>query len=88
MMFKLKIIYNHFLYLDEELISGAQIRNATRQSILNLLLQTLDQQAPNLAHFLLGFETRKPVAKTNLQDPGKFYISILRKSTLQQLKKN
>ncbi|XP_064627986.1 nuclear pore complex protein Nup205-like [Lineus longissimus] len=50
--------------------SVSQIRNATRQSIMKLLLQSVDQASPNIAHCLLGFELRKPVYKTNLQDPG------------------
>ena len=37
---------------------------------MRLLLSTIDQPAPNIAHFLLGFEIRKPVSSTNLQDPG------------------
>ena len=58
---------------DEDLGAG-QLRNATRQNIMRLLLSTIDHPAPNLAHFLLGFETRKPVSKTNLQDPGMFTL--------------
>ena len=50
--------------------STSTVRNLTRQTILRLLLATLDQPAPNLAHFLLGFNLNKPVTKTNLQDPG------------------
>ena len=50
--------------------SEAQVRCATRLEIVRLILSTLDHPAPNMAHFLLGFELRKPVAKTNLQDPG------------------
>ncbi|XP_078583598.1 nuclear pore complex protein Nup205-like isoform X1 [Branchiostoma floridae x Branchiostoma japonicum] len=51
-------------------LTASQTRCSTRQHILQLLLHSLDQPAPNLAHFLLGFELRKPVVKTNLQDPG------------------
>ena len=50
--------------------SEAQVRSSCRQSILRLLLGTLDHPAPNLAHYLLGFELNKPVTRTSLQDPG------------------
>ncbi|XP_046581767.1 nuclear pore complex protein Nup205-like [Haliotis rubra] len=53
---------------DEIILS--QVRNASRQHIIQLMLHALDQPAPNLAHWMLGFEVRKPVSKTNLQDPG------------------
>lgn len=49
----------------------SQIRNAVRQNVLRLILHSLQHPSPNLAHFLMGYELRKPVAKTNLQDPGK-----------------
>ncbi|XP_013384593.1 nuclear pore complex protein Nup205 [Lingula anatina] len=51
-------------------LSSSQIRNAIRQNILRLLVNALDQPAPNITHFLLGFDLRKQVAKSNLQDPG------------------
>ncbi|ESP04618.1 hypothetical protein LOTGIDRAFT_237278 [Lottia gigantea] len=54
----------------EEDFTTAQIKNATRQHIIQLMLYAMEQSAPNLAHWLLGFELRKPVVKTNLQDPG------------------
>ncbi|KAK2146220.1 hypothetical protein LSH36_623g00003 [Paralvinella palmiformis] len=54
--------------------SAGQIRNATRQEILRLILCTLNQPAPNLAHYLLGFEIRKPVVKSDLQDPGNLFM--------------
>ena len=55
--------------VDKEL-SQSQVRNSTRQHIMRLLLACLDHPAPNIAHFLLGFELRKPVSNTNIQDPG------------------
>ncbi|XP_022111764.1 nuclear pore complex protein Nup205-like [Acanthaster planci] len=48
----------------------AKVRSATRLYILRLLLYSLEQPSPNLAHFLLGYEYRKPASKTNLQEPG------------------
>ena len=58
-------------FIDERSYGAAQIRNAVRQNILRLILHSLQHPSPNLAHFLLGFELRKPTSKTNLQDPGK-----------------
>ena len=58
-------------FLDERSYGAAQIRNAVRQNILRLILHSLQHPSPNLAHFLMGFELRKPSSKTNLQDPGK-----------------
>ncbi|XP_048578619.1 nuclear pore complex protein Nup205 isoform X2 [Nematostella vectensis] len=57
-------------YLDEKSYDPTQLHNATRQNILQLLLYSLAFPAPNLAHFLLGFELRRPVSKTNIQLPG------------------
>ena len=55
--------------LEEEDINQATIRSATRLSIMKLILYTVDQPSPNMAHFLLGYDLNK-VVKTNLQDPG------------------
>ncbi|XP_063402892.1 nuclear pore complex protein Nup205-like [Mytilus trossulus] len=54
---------------DEE-VSLSGVRNSTRQYLLHTIIYSLEQPAPNLAHYLLGFELSKPVNKTNLQDPG------------------
>ncbi|XP_078424660.1 nuclear pore complex protein Nup205 [Cetorhinus maximus] len=45
-------------------------RHNTKLHILSLLINSLDLKAPNLAFYLLGYELRKPVNATNLQDPG------------------
>ncbi|KAL4232887.1 hypothetical protein ACF0H5_007574 [Mactra antiquata] len=55
---------------NEDTISTNQIQNATRQCLLKLMIKSLEQPAPNMAHYLLGFEVRKPISKTNLQDEG------------------
>ncbi|XP_038064864.1 nuclear pore complex protein Nup205-like [Patiria miniata] len=58
---------------EDESLEGddtAKVRSATRLYILRLLLYSLEQPSPNLAHFLLGYEYRKPASKTNLQEPG------------------
>ena len=66
-------IYNFLVteFIDERSYGAAQMRNAVRQNILRLILHSLQHPSPNLAHFLMGFELRKPASKTNLQDPGK-----------------
>ncbi|KAB0403120.1 hypothetical protein E2I00_003164 [Balaenoptera physalus] len=48
----------------------AGIHHETRIHILNLLITSLERNPPNLALYLLGFELKKPVSTTNLQDPG------------------
>ncbi|KFO18374.1 Nuclear pore complex protein Nup205 [Fukomys damarensis] len=48
----------------------AAIHHETRIHILNLLITSLECNPPNLALYLLGFELKKPVSTTNLQDPG------------------
>ena len=57
----------------------AVIRNNTRQHLIQLMLYAMEQPAPNLAHFLLGFQLRVPIHKSELQDPGMlvlFYILL------------
>lgn len=49
----------------------AGIHHETRIHILNLLITSLERNPPNLALYLLGFELKKPVSTTNLQDPGR-----------------
>lgn len=48
----------------------ARIRHETQIHILNLLITSLALKAPNLALYLLGYDVKKPVSSTNLQDPG------------------
>lgn len=48
----------------------ARIRHETQIHILNLLITSLELNPPNLALYLLGYEVKKPVSSTNLQDPG------------------
>lgn len=48
----------------------ARIRHETQIHILNLLITSLELKPPNLALYLLGYEVKKPVSSTNLQDPG------------------
>ncbi|CAL8262242.1 unnamed protein product [Merluccius merluccius] len=48
----------------------ARIRHETKVHILNLLITSLELKPPNLALYLLGYEVKKPVSSTNLQDPG------------------
>lgn len=53
------------------------IQNSICEHIIQLMLMSLDQAAPNLAHWLLGFQLQKPVVKTTLQDPGMTVIFVL-----------
>ncbi|XP_074533246.1 nuclear pore complex protein Nup205 isoform X2 [Halichoeres trimaculatus] len=48
----------------------SRIRHETQIHILNLLITSLELKTPNLALYLLGYEVKKPVSTTNLQDPG------------------
>nr|XP_061812614.1 nuclear pore complex protein Nup205-like isoform X2 [Nerophis lumbriciformis] len=48
----------------------ARIRHETQVHILNLLITSLELKTPNLALYLLGFDVKKHVSATNLQDPG------------------
>ncbi|XP_071502201.1 nuclear pore complex protein Nup205-like [Diadema antillarum] len=61
-------------FQDEEIDDGSdensRIHSQTRLYVMRLLLFSLSQTGPNLAHYLLGFNLRKPVSKTELQDPG------------------
>lgn len=47
-----------------------RIRHETQVHILNLLITSLELKTPNLALYLLGYEVKKPVSSTTLQDPG------------------
>ncbi|XP_033824153.1 nuclear pore complex protein Nup205 isoform X1 [Periophthalmus magnuspinnatus] len=48
----------------------ARIRHKIQIHILNLLITSLELKTPNIALYLLGYEVKKPVSSTNLQDPG------------------
>ncbi|XP_029697676.1 nuclear pore complex protein Nup205 [Takifugu rubripes] len=48
----------------------ARVRHETQIHILNLLITSLELKMPNLALYLLGYEVKKPVSSTTLQDPG------------------
>uniref|UniRef100_A0A8C5FCT7 Nucleoporin 205 n=1 Tax=Gadus morhua TaxID=8049 RepID=A0A8C5FCT7_GADMO len=48
----------------------ARIRHEIKIHILNLLMTSLELKPPNLALYLLGYEVKKAVSSTNLQDPG------------------
>ncbi|XP_034032952.1 nuclear pore complex protein Nup205 isoform X2 [Thalassophryne amazonica] len=57
-------------YESDPLKNIARIRHKTQIHILNLLITSLELNTPNLALYLLGYEVKKPVSSTNLQDPG------------------
>uniref|UniRef100_A0A8C7JYQ2 Nucleoporin 205 n=1 Tax=Oncorhynchus kisutch TaxID=8019 RepID=A0A8C7JYQ2_ONCKI len=55
----------------------ARIRHETQIHILNLLITSLELKTPNLALYLLGYEVKKPINSTNLQDAGRCLHAIL-----------
>ena len=63
-------------YHSELDVGESQIRSSLRQDVVWLLLSVIDQPAPNLAHFLLGFDIRKPISRTTLQDAGIYVEGI------------
>lgn len=63
----------HLIFFNQELEpekQRARIHHETRIHILNLLITSLECSPPSLALYLLGYELKKPVSTTNLQDPG------------------
>lgn len=62
-------------------------RNKARQQLLQLILKCLKHPGPNLSHYLLGFNLRKPIATTEIQDPGKGFFFFLRFSLLYVCKR-
>lgn len=46
------------------------VEQSIKESIIKLLEECLPQSAPNLAHYLLGFDITKDVRATLLQQPG------------------
>lgn len=48
----------------------SQISSAIRVHIVQLMQTSLNHRAPNVAHFLLGFQLTSPVSQTSLQDAG------------------
>ncbi|XP_030766141.1 nuclear pore complex protein Nup205 [Sitophilus oryzae] len=44
--------------------------NATKKEILRLLKQCLNYNTPNLTHFLMGFDLKRDISKTEFQYPG------------------
>ncbi|XP_040581995.1 nuclear pore complex protein Nup205 [Lepeophtheirus salmonis] len=59
--------------LDDELdyeTDNAEVIGSAKIAIVKLLQSGLDMPAPSFSHFLLGFDLKKGVSKTNLQQPG------------------
>lgn len=53
---------------DPEFRDSVQL--TLKDSIINLLEECLPQSAPNLAHYLFGFDISKDIRATRLQQPG------------------
>lgn len=49
---------------------GFLLEMGIKEEILNLLNNSLSQSAPNIAHYLLGFDINKDIRLSNLQQPG------------------
>ena len=58
--------------LDEDAVSSGRCIGAARIAIVQLLLNGLEKPAPSLSHFLLGYDIKKGVPRSNLQPPGVF----------------
>ncbi|XP_031788663.1 nuclear pore complex protein Nup205 isoform X2 [Nasonia vitripennis] len=55
---------------EEEGERNKQQSGHCKDRILLLLMQSITRPAPNLAHYLLGFEITKDIKKTIIQQPG------------------
>lgn len=55
---------------DDANVSGDDVELSIKEAIIGLLEECLPQSAPNLAHFLLGFDLTKDIRATRLQQPG------------------
>ncbi|XP_046735126.1 nuclear pore complex protein Nup205 [Diprion similis] len=60
---------------DENFESEDEIGNEKRNGnckgrILSLMMQSITRPAPNIAHYLLGFDITKDIRKTAIQQPG------------------
>ncbi|XP_053575664.1 nuclear pore complex protein Nup205 [Bombina bombina] len=62
--------FDGFRENPEAEMNQAHIHHKTKIHILNLLITSLEMKSPNLALYLLGYELKKPVCTTNLQDSG------------------
>lgn len=59
--------------LENEIVDEEQdgsIEMSIKEGIINLLQESLPQSAPNLAHYLLGFDIGKDIRLSRLQQPG------------------
>lgn len=55
---------------EEDAASAANVEVDIKMQIIQLLQECLPQSAPNLTHYLLGFDITKDIRKTCLQQPG------------------
>ncbi|CAH1259504.1 unnamed protein product [Diabrotica balteata] len=56
--------------LDNCCDENKELIENTKREIIKLMKQTLSYNAPNFTHFLLGFNMKKDVSKTEFQFPG------------------
>lgn len=55
---------------EDELSKEKQHMGHCKERILMLMMQSITRPAPNLTHFLLGFDISKDIRKTVIQQPG------------------
>lgn len=55
---------------EEETDTNDSIELTIKEEIIKLLAECLPQSAPNLAHYLLGFDITKDIRLTQMQQPG------------------
>ncbi|KAG7205199.1 hypothetical protein KM043_018287 [Ampulex compressa] len=57
-------------YDDEDETNSEKQTGNCKERILLLMMQSIIRPAPNLSHYLLGFEITKDIRKTVIQQPG------------------
>lgn len=55
---------------DDNTVAERSQTGNSKDRILMLLMQSITRPAPNLAHYLLGFDITKDIRKTIIQQPG------------------
>lgn len=59
---------NELVIEDDD--DDGELEMEIKEEIISLLQDSLHQAAPNLAHYLLGFEINKDIRASNIQQPG------------------
>lgn len=65
----------YFVIFSDDKITASR---KSFEQLLQLILKCLKHPGPNLSHYLLGFNLRKPIATTEIQEPGKnLYTNLI-----------